>query len=343
MKIRDTKADVGLDRARIARFGARLCGRPAHELDVRMAPLRGGLAAPDVARVQVCGAANRVAAQFVVKRVNAKDLREPAAYRMLASAGAPVAPALMGAETVRGCELYMYLEWVAAWKPWPWAQTEVAALVLQQLARVHGLPAAGVPASIAAWNYEADLLQSAEETLLFFEQRLKHQALATARRSLRPVQRIVSDLPAIRRELMGSGQPVLLHGDAHPGNVIIRHHRSAKHAVLLDWGRTRIGSPYEDVCSWLHSLCFWEPEARRRHDTLLRSYLEARGLSTTLVPAVRELCWMAGACNALAGALRYHLYVLTDAPSGSRRQYRAACAVHDWLRVVRRADHCRRN
>ena len=42
----------GLDRARIAVFSARLCGREERDIDVRLAPLRGGLNAPDVARVQ---------------------------------------------------------------------------------------------------------------------------------------------------------------------------------------------------------------------------------------------------------------------------------------------------
>jgi hypothetical protein len=45
---------------------------------------------------------------------------------------------------------------------------------------------------------------------------------------------------------------------------------------LIDWARARRGSPFEDVASWLHSLGCWEPEARRRHDSLLTDVISTR-------------------------------------------------------------------
>jgi hypothetical protein len=49
------------------------------------------------------------------------------------------------------------------------------------------------------------------------------------------------------------------------------------------------------------------------HDTLVRIYLLARGLELVLSRDFRRLYWVAGACNALAGALQYHLMVFTQA------------------------------
>jgi hypothetical protein len=114
---------------------------------------------------------------------------------------------------------------------------------------------------------------------------------------------------------------------------------AAERVVLLDWGRARVGSPLEDVASWLQSLGFWEPEARRRHDTLLRRYLVARGLPRHLGPEVRDAYWLAAASNGLAGALRYHLAVIDgwSQPTAARRAHSVRAAA-DWLRVIRRAD-----
>ena len=97
----------------------------------------------------------------------------------------------------------------------------------------------------------------------------------------------------------------------HPGNVILRG--GANHDVtMIDWARARLGSPLEDVASWLHSLGCWEPEARRRHDTLMRMYLDARRERQDFSPSMRVDYWLASASNGLSGAIRYHLAVLSD-------------------------------
>lgn len=106
--------------------------------------------------------------------------------------------------------------------------------------------------------------------------------------------------------------------------------------MLIDWGRARIASPLEDVSSWLQSLGFWELEARRRHDTLLAAYLSSHGLDRRLSSDFRTAYWLAGASNALAGALRYHLWVADSAAEHPAREA-AMRAVKDWLRVIRRA------
>jgi aminoglycoside phosphotransferase (APT) family kinase protein len=148
---------------------------------------------------------------------------------------------------------------------------------------------------------------------------------------------MVSALPAIRSRLMSGA--VLLHGDAHSGNVAIRKRGGSLQAVLFDWGRTRIGSPLEDVSSWLQSLGYWEWQARRRHDTLLQIYLAARGLNPVLTSELRELYWLAGASNALSGALGYHLSFVNENWCAEVRAQHALAAC-DWMRIIRRADAC---
>jgi aminoglycoside phosphotransferase (APT) family kinase protein len=125
----------------------------------------------------------------------------------------------------------------------------------------------------------------------------------------------------------------------HSGNAMVRAGQEAERVVLLDWGRARLGSPLEDVSSWLQSLGYWEPEAKRRHDTLLQRYLVARGLVPRLGRDLRDAYWLASAGNVLAGALRYYL-VVADGGGGapSRTRAEAGRAARDQLRVVRRAD-----
>ena len=107
--------------------------------------------------------------------------------------------------------------------------------------------------------------------------------------------------------------------------------------VLLDWARARPGSALEDVSAWVQSLGHWEPQARRFHDTLLRTYLMARGWEPVLPRDFRRLYWSAGACNALAGALQYHLKTCAQARTPTK-QATARMLVQKWLRVIRRAD-----
>jgi hypothetical protein len=78
--------------------------------------------------------------------------------------------------------------------------------------------------------------------------------------------------------------------------------------------RARPGAALEDVSAWVQSLGHWELQARRVHDTLVRTSLVARGLEPVLPRDFRRLYWVAGACNALAGALPYHPHALRAGP-----------------------------
>ena len=136
---------------------------------------------------------------------------------------------------------------------------------------------------------------------------------------------------------MAASPPVWIHGDLHPGNVILRRGRTGAEPVLLDWARARPGSPLEDVSAWVQSLGHWEPQARRYHDTLVRTYLAAQGLEPVLTRDFRRLYWMAGACNALAGALRHHLVAAQQAHT-PRARATALTLAQKWLRLLRCAD-----
>lgn len=339
-----SSARGGLNRNRLRAFAARYCAEQEERVRLRVRPLHGGLQSAAVVRITAHfsgPAKKRPDVHFVAKCVTGQHRRETAVYnQLLAKTEYRLAPHLLGTEHLAADADCLYMEWIGSRCPWPWCDSKCAALVLEQMAHIHGsLPLAGYPAALAAWDYERDLLESARSTLELARTALRVEELAGSRGVLRAIERIVSALPAIRQQLLAADGPVILHGDAHSGNVVLRGEGESREAVLLDWGRLRYGSPWEDVSSWLQSLGYWEWEVRRRHDTLLRHYLAARGLPATLTRHIRDLYWLAGASNALAGALRYHLHCLTNTADTIERAAHARSAC-DWLRIMRRADAC---
>lgn len=332
---------VGLDPDRLAAFAARQLGALPDGIQLTVQPLRGGLEAVAVARVtgSVHDAGGRVLrSTFVVKRLDGSEAREATLYaRVLERAGLSFAPRFLGSELIQPDVTYLYLEYVRASTTWPWRDAAVSAEVLTRLAGVHHALAPASVDAVLGWEYEADLHDSAEATFDAFERVTRHESLAALRPARGALRRITAALAAMRRALL-EAEPfgaTVLHGDLHSGNVIVR----GGNAVLLDWGRSRVGSALEDVSSWLQSLGYWEPEAMRRHDTLFRHYLAARGLPSELRRSVRDAYWLAAASNTLAGALRYHL-LLADGWGlvPSRTCAEAARAARDHLRVIRRAD-----
>jgi aminoglycoside phosphotransferase (APT) family kinase protein len=159
-------------------------------------------------------------------------------------------------------------------------------------------------------------------------------ALVPFRRA-RPRLRRVGEALVAGRHMSAPGLPAaVLHGDLHSGNVVVERGGGV---AFVDWSRARIGSPLEDVAGWLQSLAFWEPEVRRTHDTLLRRYLEARGLGPPGTD-LRDAYWLAAARNGFTGALRYHVTVMEDRSAGARAREDSARALRDWFRLIRRAD-----
>ena len=296
---------------------------------VGVVPLRGGLEAC-VARLTLRDAANRQR-HVVVKRIASGARREAARYRSLGTAG--VMPALLGAID-HGDSTWLFLERIRPVSTWPWRESANTRLVLEQLARVHRF---GQTAHADDWNYESELLASAADTVAVAANVTASLPELEVRRELRPLRRVAAGLDRARAQMMnGTLGTTLIHGDVHTGNVMLRTRAARQEVVFLDWGRSRIGSPLEDVSSWLLSLRSWEPAAARDHDTLFRAYLAAAGRPATLPQELRDGYWIAAASNVLAGALRYQLLVARDSTGKARAT--AIGQAHAAFRIIRRAD-----
>ena len=334
-----------LEPAHIAAFVRRLCNGDATRMVLDVQPLRGGLEARAVARVQAEITACRGTPRrftFVVKRLDGPVKRELAVYDLLGVAGARHIPEVLGVQLISPSTSYLFLEWIESSR-WPWSESSMVADVLEQLAQLHRLlSVVGLPGSLSAWDYESELLALAGLTLNTLESAAENASLAGLRRLIAPLRRVVAALPGMRRQLLSPnilGQAVL-HGDVHSGNVLVRDTGLQCSAVLVDWARARLGSPLEDVSSWLESLGAWEPGVRRQRASLLGRYLQARGLPTAAVHHLDLWYWVAAASNALAGALYYHIQqaLRAGADPGATQASAALRAARDHLYAIERAD-----
>lgn len=320
--------------SRVTSFISRRWRVPDTLLRVEVEPLRGGLeSAVALARIVVRDTPSSVPRQLVVKQLPAGFEREAHVYELLwRHLDAPPAVRMFGREDSAQAT-YLYLEEAQASSSWPWSDMARSGAVCRALARLHDN--VDLPREAFSWNHESRLQASAESTLEI----ARNARDSSGRRYWRRVGdlgRVVAALPSIRRHLL-SKDTAVIHGDMHPGNVVLRGESPTPDVVLIDWARARIGSPLEDVASWLHSLGCWEPEARRRHDTLMRAYLDARTLRRAFDSDVRIEYWLASVSNGLAGAIRYHLAVLSDPASTEDARYDSRRALSAWQRVVRQA------
>jgi aminoglycoside phosphotransferase (APT) family kinase protein len=301
---------------------------------VRLEPIQGGLESR-VLRGQVTtdGAGlNGLPSRFVVKELRGVQRRELSIYRSIwKDLPAPPAARLLGVHRDADAD-YLLLEDVTPACDWPWRDHEAAAAVCRELARLHDAPSLSLPD--AAWDYEAELAASAGTTLDL----ALTLAGADGRRAWRrttELRRVVESLPAIRQRLLGT-ETAVLHGDVHPGNVMVCE-GERRPVALIDWARARRGSPLEDIASWLHSLGCWEPESRRRHDSLVQAYLAARSVPHSFTRRLREDYWLASACNGLSGAIRYNLAVVADPQASDAARAQARHALNEWQRLIRGA------
>ncbi len=319
--------------SRVAAFISRRWCVPHEPARIDIQPIDGGLESA-VVRVRISPPEGHhgIPPQFVVKQLPAGFEREAEVYELLwRHFDPPPAVRLLGRERASQAT-YLYLEDAQSSAPWPWADTRRAGAVCVALARLHDSRA--MPHEAFSWNYEAELARSAQATL----ELAGHARDASGRRLWRRIgdlRRVVAALPSIRDRLLSAGTGII-HGDVHPGNVVLRGGDSPE-VLLIDWARARIGSPLEDVASWLHALGCWEPEARRRHDTLMGIYLDARRDRRRFASDLRVDYWFASASNGLSGAIRYHLAVLSDAAQSDAARNHSRRALSEWQRVIRRA------
>lgn len=314
-------------------------GAAPRRIAVHAACVRAGLQADAVHVVTASGrdAQGRPATRrYVRKLARGTPAREAAVYRRLVQRHLPgFAPRLLHVRRPAAATAILCLEHVDRTQPWPWAELEVSAAVLERLARVHEVrPAAPLP----AWDYDAELAATAAWTLDAAREVAASPARELVHRDLGALEDVVAELGPLRRHLRRA-RPFagrVLHGDLHPGNVLYRRRGEALEVVFLDWARARIGSALEDVSAWLQSLAVWEPEMHRRHDTLLVRYLAAAGAPPRLTAELRDLYWLATASNALSGALAHHLTAVAAQPAYDPCGSSARCA-RAWLRAVRQA------
>lgn len=321
-----------------AKFGAEL-----PSVQIFRSPIVGGLESKTVERITAHfrtqdGRLKR--RRFVVKQLEGLAVREADVYREIGrKLRSQLAPDVLGMVRHSDHRVDLFLDHVESISPWPWRDLPASSSVIDRLAELHVSSREG-SLDLPAWNYEDDLHMSAVATLIQLDRLRASADFSTfAKKERRSLVRLVSNLRTRRSGLLAFDQfgSTVLHGDVHPGNVIVRRRRGAAEPLLIDWGRARIGSALEDVSSWLHSLGYWEPEARRRHDTLLKRYLHDVGYEHGLKSEVREGLWMASASNALAGALRHYCVIAEHANTAEQRAA-AAHSARNWLRVIVRAD-----
>jgi hypothetical protein len=319
------------ERAHLRTFMARRYGTACGDVSLAVRRVRAGGLTAAVARATATWG-NGTRERFVVKRLLPHDAREATAYRALAAVGLThIAPRLLGSVSSERAQ-YLCLEYVTRWSVWPWRDAACAGLVLDALATLHGT---GDHAHLdMSWDYEHELRASAEYTGQLLDEVLARTRDPRLLRGRAALRRFGAALPQIRRELLADA--VFVHGDVHPGNTRVQAQGHERRVVLLDWGRARRGSRFEDVASWLQCLRYWEPAAARAHDQLLRRYVQSAGLGDGVTPPHRRLYWLAAGSNAMAGALHVHLARALRAQSDAHR-VAALAAAADWIRIVRRS------
>lgn len=320
--------------SRIAAFVSRRWGVPEGLVQVDVWPFPGGLeSAVSLARVTADRPQAAIPERLVVKELRPGLEREADIYALLwRHLEQPPAVRVFGSDTADE-RTWLYLEEARPCSAWPWSDTSLAASVCVELARFHDR--ADLPRRPFSWSYEAELAWSAEATLRLAASARDRSGRRCWRR-LGDLRRVVAALPALRGRLRSGGTSVI-HGDVHPGNAIVAGGGPSPRVVLIDWARARLGSPLEDLASWLHSLGCWEPRARQRHDTLMRAYLEARSTRPALAARLRTDYYLASISNGLSGAIRYHLAVLGDRSSSEGARSASRQALVAWERVARRA------
>jgi hypothetical protein len=320
----------------------KLVGRPSIDALIDAKPLSGGREASEILLVTAryrAGTSRLRMLRFIAKRLEGRPAREAAIYESLvASHAGELAPQLLAVERPGADAAILFIEAIRRTSSWPWRNPRAGEDLLTRLARFHAL-AEGATTAIPEWDYEMELSTIAERTRTVLEQCRYDPDLSPLTRNLRTLDGMILALPRFRSQLLREHpfgcRPI--HGDVHPGNALVRRRNGGEEPVLLDWGRARLGSPLEDVSSWLQSLGYWEPQGRRYHDTLLMTYLTALGMERKLTSSIRAAYWLAGASSVLSGALLHHLCIAKDHRESPSRRAAAFHAAQDSLRVIRRA------
>ena len=213
----------------------------AENVTVNVSPISGGLESV-VARVSVESLAptrTPIPPRFIVKELRGEQCREAQIYRALWQCRRRPPAARVFGRTMQASSCFLYLEDIVGESSWPWRDTNVSTSVCHALARVHRMWMR--PPRIAAlWDYEQDLARSAMATLAVAG-RARDAGGSRAWKRLSDLERVVAGLTRMRTALMESGV-TFIHGDVHPGNVIVTGSGHARRIVFIDWARARLAS-----------------------------------------------------------------------------------------------------
>lgn len=148
--------------------------------------------------------------------------------------------------------------------------TALPAGLFDSLARLHAYywrvepPPSGIPVVDAPWWRELCISWAAP---IVRRNASRHPA-STACRGLDLLDRLAGDRAVL--EALGRLEVTLLHGDVHPGNVLVHHDE----AHLVDWGSARIGPPMLDLANVINPECWQFATYRRAWEHTAGAHLE---------------------------------------------------------------------
>ena len=86
--------------------------------------------------------------------------------------------------------------------------------------------------------------------------------------------RLIDGLPALLRlRFSRGGSTTIIHGDFHPGNVLVSQQDEHPHVLIIDWPNWQPGFPTDDLAYYL-TLCFPPGERAIQEIRLLESYYQ---------------------------------------------------------------------
>lgn len=101
------------------------------------------------------------------------------------------------------------------------------------------------------------------------------QSRANAVLAIPLFQRLMVTLPGTLRAVLSRGSGItFIHGDCHPGNVLVAEHGGTTQAMVIDWPNWQPGTPTDDLAYYL-CLCFPVDDRRAQEGPLLRHYYDS--------------------------------------------------------------------
>ncbi len=156
--------------------------------------------------------------RVVVKRLTGRARREAGImHRLTARGDCSLLPKLIGFMDDGPNSTFLVMEEVRRASAWPWKSNKATARLLQELGAFHRVNPTNA-LSPHCWNYEAEVLATAQQTLDDLQQASRNPDFSEQNHSLRITRKAVAELPRLRQMLLQEPQfgARLIHGDV-PG------------------------------------------------------------------------------------------------------------------------------